>query len=80
MQLLDCFSLPTVLVLSWLLVKARYRLTHIGGMALALMSVVAIVWIDVDDGKGGVGEGGQSANGRSWSIMIGHRNVLHFRV
>ena len=58
-QLLDCFSIPTVLILSWLLVKARYRLTHIGGMALALMSVVAIVWIDVDDGKGGVGEGGQ---------------------
>ena len=58
MQLLDCFSLPTVLVLSWLVVRARYRLSHIGGMALALMSVVAIVWIDVDDGKGGVGEGG----------------------
>ena len=59
MQLLDSFSIPTVLILSWLLVKTRYRLTHIGGMALALMSVVAIVWIDVDDGKGGVGEGGQ---------------------
>ena len=59
LQLLDCFSLPTVLVLSWLVVRARYRLSHIGGMALALMSVVAIVWIDVDDGKGGVGEGGQ---------------------
>ena len=57
-QLLDCFSLPTVLVLSWLVVRSRYRLSHIGGMALALMSVVAIVWIDVEDGKGGVGEGG----------------------
>ena len=62
LQLLDCFSLPTVLVLSWLVVRARYRLSHIGGMALALMSVVAIVWIDVDDGKGGVGEGGGSAS------------------
>ena len=62
LQLLDCFSLPTVLVLSWLVVRARYRLSHIGGMALALMSVVAIVWIDVDDGKGGVGEGGGPAS------------------
>ena len=62
LQLLDCFSLPTVLVLSWLVVRSRYRLSHIGGMALALMSVVAIVWIDVDDGKGGVGEGGGPAS------------------
>jgi hypothetical protein len=46
-------------VLSWLLLKSRYKLTHIGGMALALMSVVAIVWIDVDDGKGGVAAGGE---------------------
>ncbi len=59
-QLLDCFSLPTVLVLSWLLLRSRYRLTHIGGLALALMSVVALVWADVEDGEGGVTAGGES--------------------
>eukprot|EP00095_Tigriopus_kingsejongensis_P001806 maker-scaffold10_size831480-snap-gene-1.10 protein:Tk01806 transcript:maker-scaffold10_size831480-snap-gene-1.10-mRNA-1 annotation:"hypothetical protein DAPPUDRAFT_225937" len=59
-QLLDCFCLPTVLVLSWLVLRARYKLTHIGGMALALMSVVSLVWIDIDDGKGGVTSGGRN--------------------
>jgi hypothetical protein len=56
---LDCFSIPTVLILSWFVLRARYRLSHIGGLGLALMSVVALVWADVDDGRGGVSAGGQ---------------------
>ncbi len=58
-QLLDCFSIPTVLILSWFVLRVRYRLSHIGGLGLALMSVVALVWADVDDGRGGVSAGGQ---------------------
>ena len=58
-QLLDCFSIPTVLILSWFVLRARYRLSHIGGLGLALMSVVALVWVDVDDGRGGVSAGGE---------------------
>ena len=58
-QLLDCFSIPTVLILSWVVLRARYRLTHIGGMALGLMSVVVLVWADIEDGKGGVSSGGK---------------------
>ena len=58
-QLLDCFSIPTVLILSCTVLRARYRLTHIGGMALGLMSVVALVWTDVQDGRGGVSAGGK---------------------
>ena len=42
------------------MLRARYRLTHIGGMALGLMSVVVLVWADVEDGKGGVSAGGAS--------------------
>ena len=60
-QLLDCFSIPTVLILSCTILRARYRLTHIGGMALGLMSVVALVWTDVQDGRGGVSAGGNAA-------------------
>lgn len=41
------------------MLRARYRLTHIGGMALGLMSVVVLVWADIDDGKGGVSAGGR---------------------
>ena len=41
------------------MLRARYRLTHIGGMALGLMSVVVLVWADIEDGKGGVSAGGK---------------------
>ena len=58
-QLLDCFSIPTVLVLSWWILRARYKLTHIAGLAVALMSVVTLVWLDIDDGRGGVTAGGE---------------------
>ena len=47
-----------ILVLSWSILRSRYRLTHIGGMAMALMSVVVLVWVDIDDGKGGIASGG----------------------
>ena len=59
-QLLDCFSIPVILLLSWIVLGARYRLSHIGGMALALASVILLVWMDVDDGKGGVSAGGEA--------------------
>ena len=49
-----------ILVLSWTFLRCRYRLTHIGGMALGLMSVVVLVWVDIDDGKGGISSGGNS--------------------
>ena len=57
-QLLLCFSIPVVLVLSWLVLKSRYQLSHIFGLVAGVMSVVAIVWLDVRDGKGGVTMGG----------------------
>ena len=34
-------------------------LKHIGEMALGLMSVVVLVWADIEDGKGGVSAGGK---------------------
>ena len=49
-----------ILVLSWTFLRCRYRLTHIGGMALGLMSVVVLVWVDIDDGKGGISSGGKN--------------------
>ena len=48
-----------MLILSVYVLRARFRFTHIGGMALALMSVVVLVWVDIDDGKGGVSGGGR---------------------
>ena len=55
-----------MLILSWVVLRARYRLTHIGGMALGLMSVVVLVWADIEDGKGGVSAGGKHKNINSY--------------
>ena len=54
-----------ILVLSWTFLRCRYRLTHIGGMALGLMSVVVLVWVDIDDGKGGISSGGKNILGKN---------------
>ena len=32
-------------------------------MALGLMSVVVLVWVDIDDGKGGISSGGKNLLG-----------------
>ena len=62
------------------MLRARYRLTHIGGMALGLMSVVVLVWTDVEDGKGGVSAGGKSNNSilLSYTILVFEPQVLEF--
>ncbi|CAH1799013.1 unnamed protein product [Owenia fusiformis] len=46
-QLLDCFTIPTVLALSWLFLKVRYRWTHIGGVIFCLAGIGTLVLADV---------------------------------
>ena len=36
----------------------RYQLAHVLGLVLGVLSVVVILWTDVQDGKGGVTAGG----------------------
>nr|CAD7437529.1 unnamed protein product [Timema bartmani] len=50
-QLLDCVSIPTVLALSCILLKVRYKIVHIVGISLCLMGVGCLVWADIEDGK-----------------------------
>lgn len=50
-QLLDCFTIPVVLFLSWIFLVARYRWLHFGGVALCLLGVGALVLADVLVGK-----------------------------
>ena len=37
---------------------ARYQLGHVFGLVLGVLSVVVILWTDVQDGQGGVTAGG----------------------
>lgn len=50
-QLLDCFGIPTVLSLSWLVLRIRYKVPHILGVCISLLGLCCLVWADVEDGR-----------------------------
>ncbi|VDM50255.1 unnamed protein product [Toxocara canis] len=51
-QLLDCSTIPMVLLLSWLFLSVRYLLTHIIGVCICLVGIAVLIWADVLEGKG----------------------------
>ncbi|KAM8899915.1 solute carrier family 35 member F2 [Spinachia spinachia] len=50
-QLLDCFVIPVLMVLSWFLLKTRYRLVHFVAVAVCLLGVGAMVGADIVAGR-----------------------------
>lgn len=48
-QLLDCFTIPVVLLLSWAVLKVRYQIIHIVGVSVCLMGIGCLVWADADE-------------------------------
>ncbi|EJD74808.1 hypothetical protein LOAG_17930 [Loa loa] len=54
-QLLDCSTIPMVLLLSWLFLSTRYLLTHIIGVGICLIGIAVLIWADALEGKGASG-------------------------
>ncbi|XP_064628299.1 solute carrier family 35 member F2-like isoform X2 [Lineus longissimus] len=52
-QLLDCFTIPVVLILSWLILKVKYKLVHIIGVLVCLAGVGSLVGADILTNKNG---------------------------
>ncbi|XP_078122554.1 solute carrier family 35 member F2 [Sander vitreus] len=46
-QLLDCFVIPVLMVLSWFFLKTRYRLLHFVAVTVCLLGVGAMVGADI---------------------------------
>ena len=75
-QLLDSVTIPTVLILSWLLLKYRYEWIHIGGVAVAMTGMGLMIFADVRGGGGGGGAGerkgeeGGSCGGVGWQQTL----------
>ncbi|MEQ2245041.1 hypothetical protein ILYODFUR_023485 [Ilyodon furcidens] len=46
-QLLDCFVIPVLMVLSWWILKTRYRLIHYVAVGICLLGVGAMVGADL---------------------------------
>ncbi|XP_015786442.1 solute carrier family 35 member F2 [Tetranychus urticae] len=52
-QLLDCFTIPTVLLLSWLWIKVQYGIVHILGVCLSLIGIGCLIYSDLDESTKG---------------------------
>ncbi|KAH6929121.1 hypothetical protein HPB50_023432 [Hyalomma asiaticum] len=61
-QLLDCFTIPVVLALSWLALKVRYHPVHVMGVSVALLGVGCLVWADAHEASHSAGQVSPSAN------------------
>ncbi|RUS79121.1 hypothetical protein EGW08_013131 [Elysia chlorotica] len=62
-QILDCFSIAVVMVLSRLFLKTHYQLVHYVGVVIALVGLSGLITADVITGKNGDGEGSSPAVG-----------------
>ncbi|KAI4904634.1 hypothetical protein NFI96_019164 [Prochilodus magdalenae] len=50
-QLLDCFIIPVIMILSWFFLKARYRIIHYVAVCVCLAGVGAMVGADLLAGR-----------------------------
>ncbi|TKS83213.1 Solute carrier family 35 member F2 [Collichthys lucidus] len=50
-QLLDCFVIPVLMVLSWFFLKTRYKLVHFVAVVVCLLGVGAMVGADILAGR-----------------------------
>ncbi|KAM7373964.1 hypothetical protein PAMP_006648 [Pampus punctatissimus] len=50
-QLLDCFVIPVLILLSWFFLKTRYRMVHFVAVLLCLLGVGAMVGADILAGR-----------------------------
>ncbi|XP_036379118.1 solute carrier family 35 member F2-like [Megalops cyprinoides] len=50
-QLLDCFVIPVLMVLSWIFLKTRYRMVHYVAVGICLLGVGAMVGADLLAGR-----------------------------
>lgn len=51
LQLLDCFVVPALMLMSWFLLKTRYRPLHYIAVTVCLLGVGAMVGADILAGR-----------------------------
>lgn len=49
-MLLDCWSIPSVMLLTWLFLKTKYRFKKITGVVVCVAGLVLVVFSDVHSG------------------------------
>ncbi|XP_035290318.1 solute carrier family 35 member F2-like isoform X1 [Anguilla anguilla] len=66
-QLLDCFVIPVLMVLSWIFLKTRYKVVHYVAVGVCLLGVGAMVGADLLSGRD---------QGSTRSVLLGDGLVL----
>ncbi|KAM5180347.1 solute carrier family 35 member F2-like [Mantella aurantiaca] len=66
-QLLDCVGIPVLMVLSWFILRSRYKLIHYIAVVVCLLGVGAMVGADVISGR---------AHGKASDMLIGDALVI----
>jgi len=66
LQLLDCFVIPVLMVLSWWILKTRYRAVHFVAVCICLLGVGAMVGADLLAGR----DQGSSKNSSGVNCLI----------
>ena len=56
-QLLDSFTIATVMVLSFFFLRVRYKIINLMGVCLALIGIVSLVLADLQGSRLAHGEG-----------------------
>uniref|UniRef100_A0A0B7AKR9 EamA domain-containing protein n=1 Tax=Arion vulgaris TaxID=1028688 RepID=A0A0B7AKR9_9EUPU len=78
-QILDCFSIAAVLVLSRIFLRTHYRVTHYVGVAISVLGLGGLVGSDVITGNSESGDGSNIALGDvlviSGAVLYGVSNV-----
>ncbi|KAI6198059.1 hypothetical protein M3Y94_01300100 [Aphelenchoides besseyi] len=54
-QILDCSTIPTVMVLSWMFLSVRYLISHLVGVSICLVGIGMIIYADAVSGRGAEG-------------------------
>ena len=49
-QLSDSFTIPTVMVISFIFLRIRYKIIHYAGVIICIAGAVSLVFLDGGDG------------------------------
>ncbi|KAK7476371.1 hypothetical protein BaRGS_00032371 [Batillaria attramentaria] len=69
-QLLDCFSILVVVVLSWRLLKAQYTWLHLVGVGVSILGLVGLVLADVLSGRNDVAAADNGSNQGLGDLLV----------
>lgn len=70
LQMLDCFVIPVLMILSWWVLKTRYRPVHYVAVCICLLGVGAMVVADLLAGR-------DQGSSKNFLVVINHSEFVN---